>query len=96
MKDSLGFRDTPFMPVGVGVRSVPEARELCDTIQRDRFATGQAVADAPRCDFLSIAERQDHGAVLVDVVPGAGRRDGEVDDGGFETEGAAICNRYGY
>jgi hypothetical protein len=96
MEDSLGFRDAPFVPVGLGVRSVPEGREPGDLMQRDGFATGQAVTAAPRRDFVSIAEGQDHGAVLEDVIPGAGWGNGEVDDGGFEAGGAAICNRYGY
>ena len=83
VEDGLGFGDGPLVPVGAGVGAVPEGGELGDLVEGNGLALGKAMAVAPGRDFVRGVERQDHGAVLMDVVPGARGRDGEVDDEGF-------------
>lgn len=89
----MGFGDAPFMPVGIGVRAIPELGQASDLVQGHGLAVRKAMPGGPLPNLIGRAEGQHHGAMLVNVVPRLGRRNGKVHPNVLESDWLSIADR---
>jgi hypothetical protein len=80
------------MPIGVGISSVPKLCQSSDLTDVNIFSLLQAVSITPFADLFLSAERQDHRAVLVHVVPSVDRKNCEVYPDFINADRLAVAN----
>src|SRR5438132_9243880 len=62
------------MPVNIGIAPVPEVRQPHHVMERYGFSIWKTVPRAPIANLFRRAEKKNHRAVLVDILPSSGRR----------------------
>jgi hypothetical protein len=80
------------MPVYIVIGSIPEAGEPGYLMKRDYFSVRQMVPITPIASFFRRAERKNHRAMLMNVLPCACRRDCEMYPNLFRTDGLTVCD----